>query len=43
MKVPEKTLDKIVDVMKSGREFTVEEMNAIWNEAEAESNKNNND
>ena len=36
MKVPDKTLDKMLEIMKSGREFTVEEMNAIWNETEAE-------
>ena len=36
MKVPDKTLDKMLEIMKSGREFTVEEMNAIWNETQAE-------
>jgi len=43
MKIPDKTLDKMLDVMKSGRDFTVEEMDAIWNETEAEANKDNND
>jgi len=43
VKVPDKTLDKMLEVMKSGRDFTLEEMEAIWNEAQAESNKDNND
>jgi hypothetical protein len=29
MKVPDKTLDKILDVMKSGKEFTDEEINEL--------------
>ena len=37
MKVPDKTLDKILDVMESGREdFTIEEMNEMLNEVQAE-------
>ena len=45
LKVPEKTLDRMVEIMKSGRDLTPEEIKTMWDEtrAEAKANKNKND